>query len=78
MLILTRKKDESIIIDGNIEIQIIGIEDGKVKIGINAPKSVSIHRSEIFEKIKESNMASTVKNSNLQALGAKFTNAKEK
>jgi carbon storage regulator len=77
VLILTRKKDESIIIDGNIEIQIIGIEEGKVKIGINAPKSVTIHRSEIFEKIKESNVASTVKNTNLQALGAKFTSTKK-
>lgn len=77
MLILTRKKDESIIINGNIEIQVIGIEEGKVKIGISAPKSVTIHRSEIFEKIKESNVASTVKNRNLEALGAKFTTTKK-
>ena len=55
MLILTRKKDESIIINGNIEIQIIAIEDGKVKIGINAPKDVEIHRSEVFDKILASN-----------------------
>ncbi len=55
MLILTRKKDESIIINGNIEIQIIGIEEGKVKIGINAPKEIEIFRSEVLEKILESN-----------------------
>lgn len=55
MLILTRKKDESIIINGNIEIQIIAIEDGKVKIGINAPKDIEIHRSEVFDKILASN-----------------------
>ena len=55
MLILTRKKDESIIIDGNIEIQIISIEEGKVKIGINAPKNIEIYRSEVVEKIKANN-----------------------
>jgi carbon storage regulator len=52
---LTRKKNESIIINKDIEIQIISIEEGKVKIGINAPKEVTIHRSEIFDKIMESN-----------------------
>ncbi|MDK2867133.1 MAG: carbon storage regulator [Clostridiales bacterium] len=60
MLILTRKKNESIIINNNIEIQIISIEEGKVKIGINAPKEVTIHRSEIFDKIMESNKEAIV------------------
>lgn len=55
MLILTRKKNESIIINDNIEISIIGIEEGKVKIGINAPKDVKILRSEVLEKLIESN-----------------------
>ena len=55
MLILTRKKNESIVIGGNIEIQVISIEEGKVKIGINAPKEVEILRSEIIEKVEESN-----------------------
>jgi len=55
MLVLTRKKDESIIIDGNIEVVVIGIEEGKVKLGIKAPKDVDIHRKEIFEAIQEEN-----------------------
>jgi carbon storage regulator len=55
MLILTRKKDESIIINGNIEIQIISIEEGKVKIGIEAPKEIEIFRNEVFEKIQTAN-----------------------
>ncbi len=55
MLILSRKKDESIIIGENIEIQVMEIEDGKVKIGIKAPKSVSIHRSEVYERIQSEN-----------------------
>ncbi|MDN5352596.1 MAG: carbon storage regulator [Clostridiales bacterium] len=56
MLILTRKKNESIIIDGNIEIQVISIEEGKVKLGINAPKEIEILRSEIVHKVQESNL----------------------
>lgn len=55
MLILSRKKNESIIIDGNIEIQVIDIGEGRVRIGINAPKSMEIHRKEVFDKINEEN-----------------------
>jgi carbon storage regulator len=72
MLILTRKKDESIIINGNIEIQIIAIEEGKVKIGINAPKDVEIHRNEIFEKIMASNKESTVSKTAISKLSEKI------
>lgn len=55
MLILTRKKDESIIIDDRIEIVITDIEDGKVKIGIKAPKDIEIHRKEIYVTIQNEN-----------------------
>ncbi|MDH8678583.1 carbon storage regulator CsrA [Fusibacter bizertensis] len=68
MLILTRKKDESIIIDGNIEIQIIAIEEGKVKIGINAPKEIEIHRSEVFDKILEANKAAVNSTGSIKVL----------
>lgn len=57
MLILTRKKDESIIIDGKIEIKIIEIEDGKIRIGIEAPRDIDIMRKELYEKIQEENLA---------------------
>ncbi|MCD4712427.1 MAG: carbon storage regulator CsrA [Clostridiales bacterium] len=72
MLILTRKKDESIIINGNIEIQIIAIEEGKVKIGINAPKDVEIHRNEVFEKILESNKAAMNSKASISKLTEKI------
>ncbi len=55
MLILTRKKNESIVINDNIEIIIAGIEDGKVKLGIKAPKDVEIHRKEVYESIQNEN-----------------------
>ena len=79
MLILTRKKDESIIIDGNIEIQIIAIEDGKVKIGINAPKEIEIHRSEVLEKILEANKAAMSSTGSIKVLSERMKkNDKEK
>lgn len=55
MLILTRKTNESIIINDNIEIIVVGIEDGKVKLGIKAPKKVDIYRKEVYETIQEEN-----------------------
>lgn len=52
MLILTRKPNSSLIIGDNIEIKVLSINGGQVKIGITAPKDVSVHRDEIYEKIK--------------------------
>ena len=57
MLILTRKKNESIIIDGNIEVKIIELEDGRVKIGIEAPKEIEILRKELYDQMQEENKA---------------------
>ena len=61
MLILTRKKDESIILNGNIEIKIIDIEDGKIKLGIEAPREVDIVRKELYDKVEEENKAAISK-----------------
>ncbi|MCT4605034.1 MAG: carbon storage regulator CsrA [Marinisporobacter sp.] len=55
MLILSRKIDEGIMIDKNIEIKVIGIEEGKVKLGISAPKDIEIHRKEIYLEIQKEN-----------------------
>ena len=54
MLILTRSQNESIIIDGNIKITILGTKGQDVKIGIEAPEDVEIWREEIHQKIRES------------------------
>lgn len=51
MLVLSRKKNESIIVDDNIEIVIVDISDDQVRLGIKAPRSVEIHRKEIYERI---------------------------
>lgn len=55
MLILSRKKGETIQIGNNIEITITAIKGDQVKIGIKAPNKVEIHRKEVYEKIQEEN-----------------------
>lgn len=55
MLVLTRKKDQTIIINDNIEITVLEIQGDQVRIGIKAPRNVSIHRKEIFLEIQEEN-----------------------
>ncbi len=55
MLILSRKQDESIVIDGRIEVKIISAEDGRVRVGVAAPRDVEIHRKEIFDQIQKEN-----------------------
>ena len=68
MLILTRKKDESIILSGNIEIKIVDIEDGKIKLGIEAPREVEITRKELYDKVQEENKQARKQNHNLAEL----------
>ncbi len=55
MLVLSRKKDQSIMIGDDIEITVISIEGDQIKLGINAPRSVDIQRKEIFLAIQEEN-----------------------
>lgn len=55
MLVLTRKRDQSIVINENIEITVLDIQGDQVRIGINAPRDVSIHRKEVFMQISEEN-----------------------
>ena len=57
MLVLTRKTNESIIIGDEIAVTVLGVEGDHVKIGITAPREVAVHRREVFEQIKEANVA---------------------
>lgn len=52
MLVLSRRKDERIVIGDNISIVVVAIRDGQVRIGIDAPQGVSVHRQEVFDAIK--------------------------
>jgi carbon storage regulator len=55
MLILSRRKGETIIIGDNIEISVIDVQGDIIKIGINAPRSLSVHRKEIYDEIQAAN-----------------------
>ncbi|MGN2369762.1 carbon storage regulator CsrA [Clostridium cagae] len=55
MLIITRRKDESLMIGDDIEITVLKLEDGSVKLGINAPREITILRKELYEAVKEEN-----------------------
>ncbi|MBF0498584.1 MAG: carbon storage regulator CsrA [Candidatus Riflebacteria bacterium] len=57
MLVLTRKINERIIIGDDIEIVLVDIGKDQVKIGINAPKTVKVHRWEVYEEIQRENKA---------------------
>jgi len=58
MLVLSRKKGETIILQDQIEITILGVESDNIKIGITAPKEVEIFRKEVYEWIKKANQES--------------------
>jgi carbon storage regulator len=55
MLVLTRKINEKIIIGDNVEIVLVDIGKDQVKIGINAPKNIKVHRWEVYEEIQREN-----------------------
>jgi carbon storage regulator len=55
MLILSRKSGESIVIDGRIKVTIIRLEGETVKVGIEAPAQVPVHRQEVYDEIQRSN-----------------------
>ncbi len=57
MLVLSRQRDESIMIGDEIEIVIIDIKGDQVKVGIRAPKRVAVHRKEIYQEIMKENIA---------------------
>ncbi|MCA0984675.1 carbon storage regulator CsrA [Halobacillus yeomjeoni] len=68
MLILNRKKDESIRIGDDIEIKVISVEGNQVRIGIDAPSDMEIHRQEIYFAIQEENKEAASLNNDLMNL----------
>ncbi|MCH9695102.1 MAG: carbon storage regulator CsrA [Gammaproteobacteria bacterium] len=57
MLILTRRAGETVMIGSDVTITVLGVKGNQVRIGINAPKDVAVHREEIFERIQSENSA---------------------
>lgn len=81
MLVLTRKENQSIVIGEDIEIKVIAVEGEQIKLGIEAPKHIEVHRKEIFLSIQDENkQASTVKvdKGMLQQLSTKLKKVEKK
>jgi carbon storage regulator len=57
MLVLSRKKNESIVINNDITIVVVDIRGDKVRLGVDAPKEVPVHRREVFDLIKQNEAA---------------------
>ena len=74
MLVLSRKLKEEILIGKNIRITVLDIDGGSVKIGIEAPKDISILRMEVVEKIKNENIASASKELDVISAAADLLN----
>ena len=55
MLVLSRQRDETIMIGDEIEITVVDIRGDKVRLGINAPRSIQVHRKEVYEAIRREN-----------------------
>jgi carbon storage regulator len=64
MLVLSRKKDESIIINDDIIVMVVEVRGDKVRLGIEAPKEVTVHRREVYDAIKRSGSPSETREVN--------------
>ena len=60
MLILTRRVGESVVIGEEVTVTVLGVKGNQVRIGVNAPKTVSVHREEIFDRIKREGEAGSL------------------
>ena len=70
MLVLSRQRDESIMIGDNIVVTIVDIRGDKVRLGINAPTEIPVHRQEVYEAIQRENLrAARVDPKDAQAVG---------
>jgi carbon storage regulator len=60
MLVITRKTGEAVILNGDVEIVIVSVEGNQIRLGFNAPSTVSIHRKEVYERIQRANLEAAV------------------
>ncbi|SDJ22290.1 carbon storage regulator CsrA [Salimicrobium halophilum] len=65
MLVLNRKVGESVKIANDIEVKVVAIEGGQIKLGIEAPRDVDIHRQEVYEAIQRENAEASILNKSM-------------
>ena len=63
MLILTRRVGETVMIGDDVTITVLGVKGNQVRVGINAPKNVAVHREEIYERIKREQQSDATEHS---------------
>lgn len=78
MLVLSRKKNESIMIGDDIEIVVVEIKGDQIKLGVKAPKSVTVHRAEVYEEIQLENRKAASVPKQIAGLGSLFSQFKKK
>lgn len=76
MLVLSRKKEEGIVIDGDIEIKVLEIDEGRVRLGITAPKHKEIVRTELYSLVQDENKAAVGGKKTYDALKKAFKDKK--
>jgi carbon storage regulator len=59
MLILTRRVGETVMIGNDVTVTVLGVKGNQVRVGINAPKTIAVHREEIYERIKREQEGNT-------------------
>ena len=74
MLVLSRQRDETIMIGDDVEITVVDIRGDKVRIGINAPTRIAVHRKEVYDAIKAENLrAATISDSDMDIVSREVT-----
>mgnify|MGYP003590453436 CR=1 FL=1 len=78
MLVLSRRKNESIMIGDDIEIVVVEIKGDQIKLGVKAPRNVTVHRAEVYEEIQLENKKAATVPKQWTGLGSLFSQFKKK
>ena len=74
MLILTRRVGEALMVGDDTKIVVLGVKGSQIRLGINAPKDIVVHREEIFDNLKQNAKKFVAENYNLERIAKKYIN----